>query len=104
MRFLLVFLSIFACLLLGERAAIAEPPGGRLTAEQHDIGRVETRVQKYEQALGVVTRLSRPQGDETECNGICFFPSSSRAVSWRCAPNDSCDLHCDVNPPAGGCH
>jgi hypothetical protein len=104
MRFLLVFLLISGCLPFTERAAIAQQAAGRLSAEQRDIGRLETRIQRYDQALGVVMRLSRPQGDETECNGICFFPSSSHSVLWRCAPNDSCNLHCDVNPPVGGCH
>jgi hypothetical protein len=84
--------------------ALAQQSGGPISGEQRDIGRVDTHIQKYGQALGVVSRLRRPLGAETECYGICFFPSSSRPISWRCAPRDNCDLHCDVNPPAGGCH
>ncbi|MGA8756082.1 MAG: hypothetical protein WB611_07085 [Stellaceae bacterium] len=93
-----------ASVLLAGITASAQQSGGGLSAEQRDIGRVETRIQKYNQALGVVTRLNRPLGAETECSGICYFPSSSRPVAWRCAPNETCDLHCDVNPPVGGCH
>ena len=104
MRFLFVSLFIFGCLPFTVRASAAQQAAGRLSAEQRDIGRLETRIQRYNQALGVVTQLRRPLGDETECNGICFFPSSSHPVAWRCAPNDSCNLHCDVNPPVGGCH
>jgi hypothetical protein len=104
MKFLLISVAVFACLLFGEPAPSGAQSGGRLTAEQHDIGRVETRLQKYDQALGVITRLVRPLGADAECQGVCFFPSSSRPVSWRCAPNAGCDLHCDVNPPVGGCH
>jgi hypothetical protein len=103
MRVLSVFLTVICCTLSSGPAAIAQQPGS-LTAEQRDIGRVETHLQKYDQALGVVSRLTRPLGAETECSGICFYPSSSQAVSWRCAPNDGCDLHCDVKPPVGGCH
>lgn len=83
--------------------ATAQQSGAYLSAKQPDIGRVEARVQKYDQALGVVTRLIRSPEADTECGGTCFFPSSSRSVSWRCAPRSSCELHCDVNPPVGGC-
>ncbi|MGH7113357.1 MAG: hypothetical protein ACREE9_02560 [Stellaceae bacterium] len=83
--------------------ALARQPGGQTSAEQHDIGRVETRIQRYDQALGVIAQLTRPLGAEVECNGICYFPSSTRPASWRCAPKARCDLHCDVNPPVGGC-
>jgi hypothetical protein len=93
-----------ASVFLAGITASAQQSGGGLSAEQRDIGRVETRIQKYNQALGVVTRLNRPLGAETECSGICYFPSSSRPVAWHCAPNETCDLHCDVNPPVGGCH
>lgn len=100
-------IAITIVLLAGTTAAgqqSSPQSGGTLSAEQRDIGRVETRIQKYDQALGVVTRLNRPLGAETECSGICYFPSSSRPVTWRCAPNERCDVHCDVNPPVGGCH
>ena len=83
--------------------AVAQQSGAYLSAEQPGIGRVEARIHKYDQALGVVTRLVRSPEAETECDGTCFFPSSSRSVSWRCAPKNSCELHCDVNPPVGGC-
>jgi hypothetical protein len=96
------FLAI-ACGFIAGFPALAQHSGGRLNAEQPDIGQVETHIRKYDQALGVVTRLSRPSGAETECYGACFYPSSSRPVSWRCAPKESCELHCDVNPPVGGC-
>jgi len=83
--------------------AVAEQAGGRISAEQPDIGRVETRIEKYDQALGVVIQLTRPLGAETECHGICYFPSSTQPTSWRCAPQQRCDLHCTVSPPVGGC-
>jgi len=96
------FLAI-ACGLVAGSPSLAQQSVGRLSAEQRDIGAVETHIQKYDQALGVVSRLSRPAGAETECYGSCFFPSSSQSVSWRCAPKAACELHCDVNPPVGGC-
>ena len=103
-RDLLIALVLAGCALIAiERPAAAQQAGTRLSAEQRGIGRIEVRVQKYDQALGVVTRLLRSPEAETECQGACFLPSSSHSVSWRCAPNNGCELHCDVNPPVGGC-
>ena len=103
MQFRFICFLAIACALAAALPALAQQPAGRIGAEQADIGQVETRIQKYDQALGVVSRLSRPSGAETECYGVCFFPSSSHTVAWRCAPKETCDLHCDINPPAGGC-
>ena len=94
---------ILACGLFAAAPAIAQQAGTRLSAAQTDIGRVETRIQKYDQALGVVTRFARPQGSETECDGACYYASGSKRVSWKCAPGSQCSLHCMVNPPVGGC-
>jgi hypothetical protein len=94
--------TIVAAFLIGG-PAVAEQAGGRISAEQHDIGRVEARIQKYDQALGVVIQLTRPVGAETECQGVCYLPSSTHPTSWRCAPTERCDLHCAVSPPVGGC-
>jgi hypothetical protein len=104
MRFRFLCLAASAVALAGAFPALGQQSGGEVSGEQRDIGRVDAHIQKYGQALGVVSRLSRPLGAETECYGTCFFPSSSRPISWRCAPKAMCDLHCDVNPPAGGCH
>jgi hypothetical protein len=103
MRPSVLLATIIGAILIGA-PAVAAQAGSEIGAEQRDIGRVEARIQKYDQALGVVSRLSRPLGAEVECNGICYFPSSSQPVSWRCAPKERCDLHCDVSPPVGGCH
>ena len=104
MRFIILGLSAIGVALLAGLPALAQQSAGRLSAEQADIGRVEASIQKFSQALGVVSRLSRPLGAVTECYGVCYFISSSRPVSWRCAPRETCNLHCDVNPPVGGCH
>lgn len=81
----------------------AQQSAGRISADQHEIGRVEVRVQRYDQALGVVTQLVRPLGAEVECQGVCYYPSSAKPATWNCAPKRTCSLHCGVNPPAGGC-
>ena len=94
--------TIIGAFLIGAPAGAAQA-GGEIGAEQRDIGRVEARIQKYDQALGVISRLSRPLGADVECHGICYFPSSTQPISWRCAPKQRCDLHCDVSPPVGGC-
>jgi hypothetical protein len=98
-----------ACILgIGFVLAIGSPvqaqqSGGGISSEHREIGRVDAHIQKYDQALGVVSRLRRSFAAETECYGICYFPSSSQPISWRCSPTANCDLHCDVNPPVGGC-
>lgn len=83
--------------------ALAQQTAGPTSAARRDIGRLETRIQKYDQALGVIAQFVRPLGAEVECNGICYFPNSTQPASWRCAPKARCDLHCDVSPPVGGC-
>ena len=75
-----------------------------ITADQKDIGKVQTRIQKYDQALGVVSQLTRPNQAIVECNAVCYFPSRSSPIAWRCEPGKKCDLHCTVNPPVGGCN
>jgi hypothetical protein len=102
MRSSALLATVLAAFLIGG-SAVAQQAGGRMTAEQPDIGRVEARIQKYDQALGVVSQLTRPLGGETECQGVCYFPSSTQPISWRCAPKQRCDLRCTVNPPVGGC-
>lgn len=103
MRSVIAFLLVLACGLAAGRPAGAQEAGGKLTARQHDIGKLDVSIEKFDQALGVVSRLSRPLGAETECRGICYLPNSSQPVSWRCSPQAACELHCDVNPPVGGC-
>ena len=102
MRSSALLATMVVAFLIGGRA-VAEQAGGQISAEHPDIGRVETRIQKYDQALGVIAQLVRQLGAETECQGVCFFPNGQRPVSWRCAPKSKCDLHCDINPPVGGC-
>ena len=95
-------LAAVGCAMFAALPAIAQQSGGHLSAERRDIGRVETRIENYDQALGVVTRLTHSLGIESECEGVCFFPrSSTPPLSWRCAPAERCDLDCDVNPGRG---
>jgi hypothetical protein len=96
-------LATIAAVFLFGGPAVAEQAGRRITVEQDNIGRVETHIQKYDQALGVVSQLTRPFGAETDCQGVCYFPNSTQSVSWRCPLKQRCALHCAVNPPVGGC-
>lgn len=100
MRKFALSLALMACL---SGLAFAQQTANTVTAEQKDIGKLRTRIQKYEEALGVIVQLVRPDLADVECNGVCYFPSSSRPVAWRCGPGKTCDLHCAVNPPVGGC-
>jgi len=93
----LAYLFVFA------PVAAQQAVGNTITADRKDIGKVQTRIENYDQALGVVIQLARPHGNNVECNAVCYFPSSSRPLAWRCEPDKKCDLHCTVNPPVGGC-
>ena len=92
--------------MLGETdgPAIPASPERSAAVEHKDIGRLSVRAQTYNQALGVVSELRRSSLAQTvECNGICYFPNSSKAIAWRCEPTKTCSLLCTVNPPVGGC-
>jgi hypothetical protein len=98
-----LLLPVMLC-LLPSSLAVAQRLEGSATVEQKDIGRLSVQTQTYNQALGVVSELKRASAAQTvECNGTCYFPNSSKAIAWRCAPAKTCSLHCTVNPPAGGC-
>ena len=99
---LILSLAVAYC-VWAANPATAQQVGSGITADQKDIGKVQVQVQKYDQALGVISQLSRPQSSNVECNGVCYFPNSSKPISWKCEPGKKCDLHCTVSPPAGGC-
>jgi hypothetical protein len=102
----IICLSLAAiCWLSAASPGLTQQGGsGAVTAGQKDIGKAQTRIQKYEQALGVVNQLSRPHQATVECNAVCYFPSRSSPIAWRCEPGKKCDLHCTVNPPVVGCN
>jgi hypothetical protein len=95
---------LLACLSLPQPGCAQQAGGNATTAEQRDIGRVQTRIEKSDQALGVVIQLARPGGANVECNGVCYLPSSSKPVAWKCEAARKCELHCTVNPPVGSCN
>lgn len=98
------WLAAASCALLGAGVAAAQQTDGRLAVEQPGVGQLETKIQSYGEALGVISRLARPRGAGVECNAVCYYPSSrTKAVAWQCAPKKPCVLHCLVNPPVGGC-
>ena len=101
---LLFLSSTVACALFVALDAIAQQGGNGIAADQKDIGKVQSRIEKYDQALGVISQLSRPQPSNVECNGVCYFPNSTRPIAWKCEPGTKCDLHCTVTPPVGGCN
>ena len=102
MRKLFLILACFGCGGIGPAAA--QQPGGSLAADHKDVGKVEARVQKYDQAVGVISELRRTPAASVVCDGVCYFPNSSKSISWKCEPSRRCDLHCTVSPPVGGCN
>ena len=104
MRILGLILAALLPLMASVPVVAQQAGGNTITAEQKDIGRVQTRIEKSDQVLGVVIQLARPRGANVECNAVCYLPSSSKPVAWKCAPDRKCDVHCAVNPPVGGCN
>ena len=102
MRLLIASLAVTYC-VYAANPATAQQVGSGITADQKDIGKVQVQIQKYDQALGVISQLGRPQSSNVECFGVCYFPNSSKPTSWKCEPGKKCDLHCTVSPPVGGC-
>ena len=50
-------------------------------------------MQKYDQALGCrqpATAVRR--SSSVECNGVCYFPSSTRPIAWKCDPGKAMRL------------
>ena len=102
MRLLMQSMAVFYC-VYNIAAADAQVVGNTITADHKDIGKVQAQIQKYDQAIGVVGQLSR-SSSSVECNGVCYFPSSSKPIAWKCDPGRKCDLRCTVSPPVGGCN
>jgi hypothetical protein len=102
MRLLMRSMALAYC-VCNITAADAQGVGNTITADHRDIGKVQAQIRKYDQAIGVVGQLDRLSSG-VECNGVCYFPSSSRPITWKCDPGRKCDLRCTVNPPVGGCN
>ncbi len=100
----LFFTLAAACCLAAASPGVAQQPVGAVSADHKDVGNVQARVQKFDQALGVVSQLRRSPIASVECDGVCYFPNSSKAISWKCEPARKCDLRCTVSPPVGGCN
>jgi len=82
MRLLMRSMAL-ACCVCNTTAAGAQGVGNTISADHRDIGKVQAQIQKYDQAIGVVGQLDR-LSSSVECNGVCYFPSSSRPITWKC--------------------
>ena len=103
MRILALSAALLLCLSVAQPGSAQKLGGDTITADHTDVGKLQARIQKYDQALGIVTQLARQHGENVECNAVCYYPTSSKPIAWRCAPDKKCDLHCTVSPPVGGC-
>ena len=99
----LILISAIVGGLLASGLAGAQQPGNGVSAEHNDVGSVQMRLQRYDQAIGAVSQLRRSPIANVECNGVCYFPNSSQSIAWKCDPEKRCDLRCTVSPPVGGC-
>lgn len=99
---LLARIAALLCFLTFATSAFAQTDSS-ISAEQKDIGKIQTQIQKYDNALGVVSELIRSAERNVECNGLCLFQNGSKNVTWSCGPKKVCNLFCGVNPPVGGC-
>ena len=92
-------LAALCCLAVAGPGLAQQAGSDGITADHKDIGKVQARILKHDQALGVVVQLARPRSTSVECNGVCYLPAGSKPVAWKCEPDRKCDLHCTVNPP-----
>ena len=97
-------IAALLCFVAFADAAFAQQTDNNINAEQKDIGKLQTHIAKYDNALGVVSQLIRSADRNVECNGLCFFQNGNKNVSWSCGPKKACDLYCNVNPPVGRCN
>jgi hypothetical protein len=104
MRRYIQILALSCCATAITNPGVAQQAGNSIVSDLQDVGKLQVHVQKYDQALGVVSQLGRSQSSSIECNGVCYFPSSSRPIAWKCDPGRRCDLRCTVSPPVGGCN
>jgi len=74
-------LAALCCVFLAVPGVAQKASGDTIAADQIDVGKVQTRILKYDQALGVVTRLARKHGENVECNAVCYLPSSSKPIA-----------------------
>jgi hypothetical protein len=79
--------GLLLCLSIARPGFAQKAGNDTITADQIDIGKVQPRIQKYDQALGVVTQLARSHGENVECNAVCYYPTSSKPIVWRCGPD-----------------
>jgi hypothetical protein len=96
-------IAMLVCFLAFANSAFAQQTDSSISAEQKDIGKIQTKIQKYDNALGVVSELTRSADRNVECNGLCLFQNGSKNITWSCGPKKTCNLFCSVNPPVGGC-
>jgi hypothetical protein len=71
------------CLSLARPGFAQKAGSDTITADQGEIGKLQTRVEKFDQAPGVVIQLARSHGENVECNAVCYYLSSSKPIAWR---------------------
>jgi hypothetical protein len=96
-------IAALLCFLAFANSAFAEETDNSIAAEQKDLGRIQTKIQKYDKSLGVVSQFMRSSDSYVECNGFCVYQNGSKKISWSCGPGKTCNLYCSVSPPVGGC-
>src|ERR1700726_4538639 len=100
MRLLMWSMAVVYCVCNIDAAD--EEVGNTITADHASIGKVQAQIQKYDQAIAVVSQLNR-SSSSVECNGVCYFPSS-RPIAWKCDPGRKGNLLCRFIPRMGGCN
>ena len=83
MRLLMRSIAVAYC-VCNIAAADAQVVDNTITADHASIGKVQAQIHKYDQAIAVVSQAVavvsqlNHASSSVECNGVCYFPSSSR--------------------------
>ena len=89
MRIFGLSLAVLCCVSSATPGTAQKAGGDVVSADQKEIGKLQTHILKYEQGLGVVIQLARPSGADVECNGVCYFPSSSGRLHGDVSPTEN---------------
>lgn len=95
---------ILSIVLLVGAVVFSQSSAQEVEATAESLGTLQTKILKNKDYLGSLTQIkSATRPSSVSCSGTCYKSSGTVNLSWTCPDGKSCDLHCENNPPTGGC-
>jgi|SRR5271163_3893506 len=104
MRIFGLSLVVLCCLSAAGPGVAQQTGSGVITADQKDIGKMETRIQKYEQALGVVIQLARPNHAMSNAMPSAIFRAAAGPSHGAASPTGNAICTARSIRRVGGCN